>query len=88
MTHLGMTDQQQMAPNLYFGTQFQNWTNQQPVAHMPSAQGEMTRFQPGVFGGYEAPNTYFGAGFHNWGNFAPATSQPGANGSWDMVLWR
>lgn len=87
MTHQGITNQQQMAPNQYFGQQFQTWTNQQPVAQMPATFGELSRFQPGQFGGYVGPNTYLGSGFSNWSNMSSGGLSPGATGSWSFSVW-
>lgn len=87
LTHTGITEQQQFAPNNYFGAQFNNWTNQQAISQMPSAQGEMTRFQPGPFDGYTAPNTYLGSEFHSWSNLSTPMNVPGATGSWNMMPW-
>jgi hypothetical protein len=87
LTHSGFTSSQQMAPNLYFGQQFQAWTNQQPVAQMPATYGEMGRFQPGPSGGYTAPNTYLGSGFSSWSNLSQGGATPGATGSWNYSVW-
>jgi len=87
MTHSGMSSSQQMAPNLYFGNQFQAWTNQQPVAQMPASFGEMSRFQPGPFGGYVGPNTYVGSEFSTWSNLSQGQVSPGATGSWGFSPW-
>ncbi len=87
LTHTGITSSQQMAPNLYFGQQFQAWTNQQPVAQMPASFGEMNRYQPAPFGGYVAPNTYLGSGFSSWSNLSPGGTSPGATGSWSYSVW-
>lgn len=87
LSHAGISSSQQMAPNLYLGQQFQNWSNQQPVGQMPGSQGEMSRYQPGQFGGYTAPNTYLGSGFSNWSNLSQGGNSPGANGSWSYSIW-
>jgi hypothetical protein len=87
LSHSGTTTGQQMAPNLYFGPQFQSWTNQQGMAQMPGAYGEMSRFQPAPFGGYTAPNTYFGSGFSNWTNLSSGSIAPGSQGGWSYSVW-
>ena len=87
MSHTGITSSQQTAPNSYFGQQFQNWSNQQPVAQMPSSFGEMPRYQPAPFGGYVAPNTYLGSGFSSWSNLSQGGVSPGASGGWSYSVW-
>ncbi len=87
MTHSGISSSQQMAPNTYFGGQFQNWSNQQPVRQMSSTFGETNRFQPGAFGGYVAPNTYVGSGFSSWNNLSQGGISTGATGSWSFSVW-
>lgn len=87
MTHSGISNNQQMAPNTYLGSQFQNWSNQRNVGQMPASFGEMGRFQPTGFGGYVAPNTYVGSGFSSWSNLSQGAQSPGANGSWDFAIW-
>ena len=87
LTQTGITSSQQMAPNNYFGQQFQAWSNQQPVAQMPASFGEMSRYQPAPFGGYVAPNTYVGSGFSSWSNLSPGGASPGATGSWNYSVW-
>ena len=87
MTHMGMTSQQHYAPNLYFGPQFQTWTNQQGRTDSPASYGEMSRFQVGQFGGYVAPNTYNGSGFNNWSNLNSGSSTQSANGGWTYSTW-
>lgn len=87
MTHSGMSSSQQMAPNTYFGKQFNTWTNQQPVGQMSSTFGETNRFQPGSFGGYVSPNTYVGAGFSSWNNLSQGGISPGATGSYSFSVW-
>lgn len=87
MTHSGISNNQQMAPNTYLGPQFQNWSNQRNVGQMPASFGEMGRFQPTGFGGYVAPNTYVGSGFSSWSNLSQGAQSPGANGSWDIAIW-
>ncbi len=87
MTHSGISNNQQMAPNTYLGPQFQNWSNQRNVGQMPASFGEMGRFQPTGFGGYVAPNTYVGSGFSAWSNLSQGAQSPGANGSWDIAIW-
>lgn len=87
LTHTGITSSQQMAPNLYLGQQFQNWSNQQPVSQMSGAFGEMSRMQQGAFGGYVAPNTYVGPGYSSWNNLSQGGLTPGTNGSWNLSVW-
>lgn len=87
LSHSGFSSSQQMAPNLYLGQQFQNWSNQQPVGQMSASMGEMSRYQPGQFGGYIAPNTYLGSGFSTWSNLSQGGNSPGANGSWNYSIW-
>lgn len=87
MTHSGISNNQQMAPNTYLGPQFQDWSNQRNVGQMPASFGEMGRFQPTGFGGYVAPNTYVGSGFSAWSNLSQGAQSPGANGSWDFAIW-
>lgn len=87
LTHSGFTNSQQMTPNTFFGPQFQNWTNQQPTWQMPSTFGELSRFQPGEFGGYVGPNTFVGTGFNSWTNQSPGGISPGATGSWGLSVW-
>lgn len=88
LSHSGFSNQQQTAPNSYFGQQFQNWTNQQQVHQMPASFGEMSRFQPGPDGTYVAPNTYLGSGFFDWSNLNQGGITPGATGSWSFSTWR
>lgn len=88
LSHSGFSNQQQVAPNLYFGQQFQAWTNQQAVGQMPGSFGEMSRYQPGPSGNYVAPNTYLGSGFSNWSNLNQGSITPGATGSWEFSTWR
>ena len=86
-SHVGMTTGQQMAPNLYFGAQFQNWSNQQGMSQMPGAFGEMSRFQPGSSGAQMAPNTYLGSGFSSWSNLSSGAITPNAQGGWSYSVW-
>lgn len=88
MTHSGFSTSQQMAPNTYLGPQFQNWTNQQSVPQMPASFGEMSRMQPGPFGGYVSPNTYVGPAYTTWNHMSHGTVNPGATGSWSFNVWR
>lgn len=87
LTHTGISNSQQMAPNTYLGNQFQSWTNQQSVPQMPANFGEMNRFQPGPSGAYMAPNTYMGTGFYSWNNLTQGGISPGATGSWGFSVW-
>ena len=87
LTHSGFSTAQQTAPNLYLGAQFNNWTNQQPASQMPGAGGEMSRFQPGAFGGYVGPNTFLGSGYSSWSNLSQGGSSPGSTGSWSHSVW-
>lgn len=87
MTHNGFTYGQQDAPNTYLGARFENWTNQQPVNQMPASFGEMSRMQPGPFGGYVGPNTFLGTGYDNWSNLTQGGISPAATGSWDFSIW-
>jgi hypothetical protein len=87
LTHSGFTNAQQMTPNTFFGPQFQTWTNQQAAWQMPSTYGELSRFQPGQFGGYVGPNTFVGTGFNSWTNQSPGGISPGATGSWGLSVW-
>ena len=86
-SHSGFTYAQQRAPNTYLGTQFDNWTNQQPINQMPASFGEMSRMQPGDFGGYVGPNTFMGTGFDSWTNMTQGGIGAGATGSWDFSIW-
>lgn len=86
-SHSGFTYAQQRAPNNYLGSQFDNWTNQQPINQMPASFGEMGRMQPGPFGGYVGPNTFMGTGFESWTNMTQGGIGPGATGSWDFSIW-
>lgn len=87
MSHSGITASQQYAPNLYFGPQFQNWTNQRAMPDSPASFGEMSRNQPGPFGGYVAPNTYLGSGFSSWSNLSSGNIAPAATGGWNYSTW-
>ena len=87
MTHMGISSSQQIAPNNYFGQQFQNWTNQKNVSQMPASFGDPSRMQPGAFGGYVGPNTYIGPSYANWNNLSQGGNAPGAMGSWGFSVW-
>ena len=87
LTHFGISNNQQTAPNNYLGPQFQDWSNQRNVGQMPASFGEIGRFQPTPFGGYVAPNTYVGSGFSSWSNLSQGAQTPGATGSWDLTIW-
>jgi hypothetical protein len=87
MSHSGITASQQYAPNSYFGPQFQNWTNQRGMPHSTASFGEMSRNQPGPFGGYVAPNTYLGSGFSSWNNLSSGNIAPAATGGWNYSTW-
>ena len=87
LSHAGISTGQQMAPNQYFGPQFQNWTNQQSSTNSPASYGEMNRFQPGPFSGYVGPNTYVGAGFSNWNNLSSGSASANSLGGWSYSVW-
>lgn len=82
LSHTGITSDQQMAPNLYLGRRFDNWSGQMSAMPQPMNTGEPPRFQPGPFGGYIAPNTYLGGGNSSWSNLSTGRVSPSPFGAW------
>lgn len=87
LSHVGITDNQQMAPNLYFGRPFDNWSDLQDKQSQPAVYGEMSRFQPYSFNGYVMPNDYVGPRYSTWNNLSSGTVTPHPFGSWSMSPW-
>lgn len=87
LTHAGITTSQQFAPNLYFGSQYHTWSNLQTPTESPASFGEMSRMQPGAFGGYIAPNNYVGSNFAVWNNLSSGSVTPASGGGWSYSVW-
>lgn len=83
LTHAGFSQPATMAPNNYFGPEFQNWSNLQMRSGNLDAFESFNRFRPEDSGAYYSPNTYVGSENNHWSNLSSGVVTPNDLGGWN-----
>lgn len=83
LSHAGFSQPGSVAPNNYFGPEYNGWNNLRvPSGNLDSFES-FNRSQPDMnSGGYYSPNTYLGIANNDWSNLSSGAVSPNELGGW------
>lgn len=85
LTHVGITHPASIAPNNYFGPEFNGWSNLQMPSGNLDAFESFNRTQPDInSGGHYSPNTYVGSANSDWSNLSSGSLSANDLGGWNF----
>jgi hypothetical protein len=86
LTQIGMSTPHNLAPNTYFGSQFNNWNNLQMQPPGLEPFDSFMRTAPIDFGGHYSTNTYLGPMYNDWSNLSTGTvTHNELGGGWNYL---